>query len=375
MDAARLWTYLALAGGGAFLLLAVAALIVFRQDLYEFSINPRSPFQVATPPPAPDYADAQSWAAWPADPQASAGADVFFLHTTTYNSARAWNAPIAGDARRRVQDFLIPGQAAVFDGIGDLYAPHYRQATLYAFFTRNLDSSRARMLAYTDVARAFEHFLNTRDPRQPFIIAGHGQGAVHATRVLAEYVAGNEELQQRFVAAYLAGATVPLDLFDGALAPLEPCRSPDQIRCVAAWATFTDGVSADEFFEHALYWDRDELLPSEHKSVLCTNPLSWSTRERVVSAAQNHGARILTRNRQNPLGNLIPNAVGAQCRNGILYTDTPPRGFRRSFIPGDRANHLADFNLFFLNIRKNVEDRLAAYRTQTGQASKNGELY
>lgn len=365
--------------GGTFLLLLIAALIIFRQDLYEYSINPRTPFEVMRPPPAPKYENRDAWAAYPDDTatkQAAKQADVFFVHTTTYFSSRGWNGIVGGEAKRRVDNYLIPGQAALFGDIANLYAPYYRQATLYTFFTRSMDSSRARAFAYRDVARAFEVFLAQRQPDRPFFVVGHGQGAVHAVRLLADFVAPNDSLRAQLVAAYLTGATVPEKLFDAALAPLKPCDEPQQTGCVAAWVTFRDGTEPDEFLKHALYWQGDELRGAQYESLLCVNPLTWTRSERVASATVNIGARPLQKNKKAPLGELVPNAAGAQCRNGVLVVDNPSLGtLRKSIFQGDRPNHLADFNLLFQNVQRNALDRLQAMLNRRPEPGKNGEIY
>lgn len=390
-----MWRWIRIGVGSIVFIVVLAALVGFRQDLFEFSINPRSPFQVMTPPPPPDYSNYYNWASWPGtateDQQitdqapddlrsddARSGdnaADIFYIHTTTYLRSKAWNGYTQGKERERVETYLIPGQAVIFAELGNLYAPLYRQATLYSFYTRNLDSTRARMLAYSDIDRAFKVFLSERDPNKPFFIVGHGQGAVHALRLLTNYVAPTD-IKSYMVAAYLTGATVPLNMFQNELAPLEPCRSKDQIGCVAAWTVFEDGNSSSEFFEHALYWKGDELLPAENEEILCVNPLTWSMDERVASATLNLGAIPIVRNKKKPLGGLLSQAAGAQCRNGILFTDRPQaRSLRRSIFIGDRPNHLIDLNLFFQNVRANAGHRLTIFLDQHGRKKRNGKLY
>lgn len=368
------------------MLVVGAALLIFRQDLYEYSINPRTPFEVMRPPPAPNYEKRSAWAAFPDDASekqdrpaqyASAKqADVFFVHTTTYESARAWNATVGGEAKKRVDRYLIPGQAALFGDIANLYAPYYRQATLYTFLTRNMDSSRARAFAYGDVARAFQTFLAHRQPSRPFFLVGHGQGAVHALRLLSDFIAPDKNLRDQLVVAYVAGATLPEKLFDTALSPLQPCDGPRQIGCVAAWVAFRDGASPDEFLKHALYWKGDELLGAQYEDLLCVNPLTWARNERVASATLNVGARPLLKSKETPLGDIVPNAAGAQCRNGILVIDNPSHGaLRKSIFRGDRPIHLSDFNLFFQNVRNNARDRLQEILNRRPQSTKNGEIY
>ena len=61
-------------------------------------------------------------------------------------------------------------------------------------------------IALHDLEHAFDHFLNSRpDKTRPFIVAGHSQGAILMSRVLATRVEGTQ-YASKLVAAYLAGA-------------------------------------------------------------------------------------------------------------------------------------------------------------------------
>src|SRR3990172_12199893 len=92
-----------------------------------------------TPPPAPDYAQAAAWAALPdredaadhvlvpgsADQQASAAADVFFLHAGA-NWTLRWNAPIDHWLVRFLVDgALLEQWASAFTGCCRVYAPRF----------------------------------------------------------------------------------------------------------------------------------------------------------------------------------------------------------------------------------------------------------
>src|SRR6185312_2096091 len=133
------WKFWSLIAGGAALVLVAAALYVWRDDAIKALLDPKVPFGKDHPPPAADYASRAAWALMP-DPGATPqGVDVFFIHPTSYpvsfpsyNGQRHWNAPIndhgAGVVLSRV---MLPNYAAPFDAVGDLYAPRYRQASLY----------------------------------------------------------------------------------------------------------------------------------------------------------------------------------------------------------------------------------------------------
>ena len=53
------------------ILVLLGTIILFLQDeLTEFSLRPRIPYQIYTPPPPPAYASPDDWAIWPSDPEA-----------------------------------------------------------------------------------------------------------------------------------------------------------------------------------------------------------------------------------------------------------------------------------------------------------------
>ena len=65
----------------------------------------------------------------------------------------------------------------------------------------------AREFAAQDVLAAFDAFLSDIGEDRPFLIAGVGQGGLHAAYVLLERVAPSEDLRQRLIAAGIRGAS------------------------------------------------------------------------------------------------------------------------------------------------------------------------
>ena len=100
-------------------------------------LTPKSDFDAFTPPAAPDYSNPSAWSALPSTPdgadtvvatftdnQASAAADVFFVHPTTFLSADAWNAPLDdADANALIENSVNVAQASAFNGCCRVFAP------------------------------------------------------------------------------------------------------------------------------------------------------------------------------------------------------------------------------------------------------------
>lgn len=320
------------------------------------AVRPSEPFDAATPPPPPDYADLQNWAAHPAktdpadrtpcpdvrDEQATSGVDVFFLHPTTYTGdrrfERQWNADVR-DARvnKATDETSILYQASIFNGTGRVFAPRYRQAHLSVFFSRDKKSARAALdLAHEDTRAAFQYYLDHWNEGRPFIIAGHSQGGYHGMMLLREMVEGTP-LERRLVAAYLIGWPVRGDFFKY----LKPCRTPEQTDCFCSWRT----------------WERNfglNRLTNNPDSIVCTNPLTWTTRE---------GERApKTANRGGVLRNfcqVLPQVADAEVRNGYLLCIKPK--FPGSIFFRRKNYHVGDLNLYYFNIRENAQTRARAF--------------
>jgi pimeloyl-ACP methyl ester carboxylesterase len=271
-------------------------------------------------------------------------ADVFFLHPTTYFwRFGRWNAPMR---LRRLHRYTVYSniqvQASIFAGVGRLYAPHYRQATLYAFFDKkNLASQPAIDLAYTDAKAAFQYYLAHYNHGRPFILAGHSQGGYHATRLLHELVDNNPQLRKQLVAAYLVGCQAQPDEYQH----LPALRDSLQTGGIIAWNTALRGTNY-----------------APYQGLLATNPLTWTLDTANAPATLNRGGVPLNFKRVDP------HLTAAQIHQGILWADDPHlSGYRRLHIPGLKelsvSFHIVDYNLFYLNVRENARARVRAWQS------------
>ena len=157
----------------------------------------------------PDYSQLKNWAAHPlkVDPSDSVPAsilknykpkqlaDVFFVHPTTYLDPampNGWSASLKDIAININTDYTtILNQASIFNEVGPIYAPRYRQAHIKSYYPANkvdtLNALAAFELAYQDVKRSFDFYMANYNQGKPIIIASHSQGRTHAKRLLKEY--------------------------------------------------------------------------------------------------------------------------------------------------------------------------------------------
>ena len=155
---------------------------------------------------------------------------VFFVHPTTFLESAGWNQPLDHAAtNKRTDDTVMRNQASVFNGCCDVYAPRYRQATIFSFMDGSgaKNGEQALALAYDDVAAAFQEFLRL-NPDRPIVLAGHSQGSHHLDRLIEEEVVGTA-LANRLVAAYPIGYSI--DTSNG----LPVCENVAQVGCQVTW--------------------------------------------------------------------------------------------------------------------------------------------
>jgi hypothetical protein len=275
-------------------------------------------------------------------------ADVFFLHPTTFTDqkeAARSNAAIDDDYINAKTDYsTILFQASAFNEQSRVFSPRYRQAHIGNFY--GADSAlavQALQLAYTDVRNAFRYYLQHNNNGRPIIIASHSQGALMAIELLKEFF-DNKPLQQQLVVAYVVGWPLEINSFKS----LQACAQPAQTNCVCSWRTFKMGYEAP--------WVKKEKARAA--SMIVTNPLSWTTDTSFVSRKANKGA-VLTR-----FNKVFTSVADAQIKNGVLYSYRPH--FPGSFLYRTDNYHIGDINLYYLNIRENVQERLSAFFRKAG---------
>lgn len=340
-------------------------------SLAESLRHPSKPFEQTSEPPAPDYAQPKAWMAFPgrnglerstphgylAVDEASAPADVFFIHPTSYLKNDVWNA--AYDVDGPYNKPILLGQLSSFNGCCRLYAPHYRQASLFA----QGKSSAAVQLAFGDVARAFRYYIAHENRGRPFIIASHSQGSRLAVELLQTDILGTP-LQKNLVAAYVIGAFAPSNFGELGL-PL--CASPRQTGCILSWNTSQTGrTGAFMLIHNARFWWRGAERNSGQLSAICINPLTW-TENGAAPASANAGSLPFPTapfpTAATSLPALTPHLTGAVCKDKLLDVDVPrnPSGYRDtlSFVYG--SFHRSDYGLFYSAIRENAINRVAAW--------------
>lgn len=358
-------------------LLAGAAAWVYRDEismLMAFNkLKPQQPFRSASMPMTPDYSLSESWAALPdredaadalpatgvVDQQTTAAVDVFFVHPTTYFGTDNWNQPLGDERVNQLTDlFVMRGQAAAFNGCCRIYAPRYRQATIYSFIDDSGSGTSALQLAYNDVERAFDYFIRHYSHDRPFVLASHSQGSMHLAKLLERRITGTY-LRDRMVVAYPIGFSLDVEQLAKSVPDVPVCQSAKQTGCMASWNAV--GPAVKQF--------------ADTSKNICVNPLTWTTDGAAAEAALNLGgvsypgtfAGSLSELKELPQDFidakpvLEPGVADAQCIDGMLVV-REIRSTHYASRPMGRDNyHIYDYHLFAMNLRQNVELRVAQY--------------
>lgn len=357
----RLWIAL-----GAVVLAALLAFgwIVYGVDVLRASLDPRVPFQTYDPPGAPNYGQERAWALIPKAPDRPRAddppADVFFIHPTTYDGGDHWNAPFRDSkATRLTREVMLPNYAGPFAKAGRVFAPHYRQASLYAQLTLREDAREARAYAYEDIRSAFRLWKARYGGQRPFILVGVEQGGLLAARLLAEEIARDPELMNRMAAAYFIETVVPADAY-GPTHPPPACTARYQARCVLAWKS-GGAVERGRIKERSLVWGPNgTLVGLAGRMPLCVNPLTGMATDAAAGERANLGAANASRLSWGERPPLIARAVHARCDEGILKVSRPKSGaLRRSGGWADRLR-MPPYNLFYGDIEADAQARVAA---------------
>ena len=301
----------------------------------------------------PNYSNLDYWAAHPLkwDPSDSIPwpfrkekrdtlVDVFFVHPTIYTGKLKdsnLNADINDTYLNAKTDYsTILYQASVFNQHARVYAPRYREAHYSAYFPNDTAAAIAAFdLAYEDVKAAFKYYLDNFNMGRPIIIAGHSQGTTHSLRLLKDFFE-DKPLQKQLVAAYVVGMPLPPQYFS----KIKMCEGPGETGCACGWRTFRKGY-------------KPPYVATEKESSLITNPITWKTTTEYASKKMNKGSVLYKFNKS------YKKSTDAQIHEGVLWVSRPK--FPWSFLYATKNYHVGDINLYYMNIRENVEQRIDAW--------------
>lgn len=282
-------------------------------------------------------------------------AAVFFVHPTTFLDPTRWNAPIDHREAAHRAEIFLRGQASAFNDVGAIWAPRYRQATYGAFLTDSDKAQRALAMAYRDVLAAFEAFLEQAGDR-PILLAGHSQGSLHLSRLLAERIAGRA-IARRIVAAYIVGWPLSLSADLPAMG-LKPCARADQANCILSWQSYATPADPRTVLDTFDAGQGYAGIPRKGTDMLCVNPITGKPGD---TALPEQSLGTLIPDPTYSTAQLVPHHVGAWCEGrGILNIGLNPPDVGPYVLPGNNY-HVFDYTLFWADVRADATRRLKAF--------------
>jgi len=313
-------------------------------------------FDYSLSPVKPNYESLSNWLVHPEKNQDKYSflsknnnllkADVFFVVPTLFSDKRneSWNTSVDDDNFSEIlMQSSIKYQATAWMDAGNLYSPNYRQAHFRVFDERYWDNGGqdAYNLAYEDIKKSFEVYLQKFNNGKPIIIAGHSQGSGHLVKLLKEFFDG-KELQKKLIAAYLPGAIIKEnDFFD-----LKLMESEEETGGYLTWNTFK--ILKNES-KYDLTIERLYL-----KDAQVSNPITWNN---YISKDYNDHKGFLWLNQK-----VFSGAVLIESIDEGINIKTPKMGFPKSIIVSFLKDyHKADINLFWEDIRQNAIKRTQSF--------------
>lgn len=378
-------------------LAAFAAGFAFRDRLMAWGTAPSASFAEMAKVPLPVYLFPEGWHARPdfasraqlvpeghgpaAGPEATV--DVFYIHPDAY-WGDTWNARADDpDLEALVAGPLLAAEATAFNDCCRVFAPRYRTVHGNALDRHSADGQSALDLASADIDRAFDHFFNYDRPiRRPYILVGHGQGAVLAMRLLERRIDNHANMFDKLIAVYLIGVGVPLERFDGTWNRIALCEGPTDTRCVVSFEAFAAGGDPSAEPNVRQIWYDRHWVRLDQVETNCTNPLTWRRDDDPAPRDSNLGALLLEPDydagaahrgtpridpsRHDALPAPTVGFAGAQCRDGKLIVSLPEESPVRGFGAGGVNLDQHAVALFWANLRENAAARAAAFLAPEG---------
>lgn len=301
-----------------------------------------------------DYSNPDNWLS--AETSGKKEVDVFYIYPSNYTPGEG--DPSISDIddagmRQGAQD-IFKRQATAFSTSCNIYAPYYRQVdgTFCLQLTTEQEWSVIRYQASQDLTRALDYYFEHWNKGKPFIICGHSQGSENTLALLQDYFHkdnAHKALLERLVAAYPIGFSVT-----------DSYLKDNSDLLFATGATDT-GVIVSWNTEGPANKDKHNAVvkPNAHS----INPINWKTDATAAPASDNLGS--LTSMEEGVVTPGIADATIDVERGVVVVSAEAAKPFA---IPaamqdlfGPESYHGQDYGFFYMNIRKNAEDRIAAW--------------
>jgi hypothetical protein len=300
-----------------------------------------------------------------AQPASDPKIDCFYVYPTVSNQPRL-NANLKIDP---AETGVAIAQASRYSQVCNVYAPMYRQVTIYGII--NPKSANADKIAYADVVKAWDDYLARYNHGRGVVLIGHSQGAFILEQLIAQQIGRNASVPSRLVSAILLGGNVRVkDGSDvgGTFHNVPACRSAEDVGCVIAYSSFDHPPPPNSLFGRTR---------TEGQHVLCTNPAALGGGVAPLDAyfpARRLGGPINFT--KKPLASTpwlhYPSGLTGECKNEngaswLQVDDTrtqPNRLVLRDSLGPTWGLHVYDANVALGNLVDVVKTEAAAYASK-----------
>lgn len=253
--------------------------------------------------------------------------------TITHHHMDIFNA-----AQRKLVNPSIALAKQVFADSCNFYSPYYRQISMDSWLTLNDSLINSRMeLAYHDAARAFHYYLDHLNQGRPFILGGHSQGAKLVIELLKREF--TPALRRQLVAAYAVGYSITSE---------ELARHPE-LRIAA------DSTDVGVLIGFNSVTRPEGVSPLFRDNVVCINPLNWRT-DATPATLPTGCSSVASQGFTAAIDPAIHTLVVEGLNDADYYIPSVA-----ALLPEGNL-HVYEFPLYEQSLRKNVMQRINAYR-------------
>lgn len=299
---------------------------------------------------ASDYSDTNNWFAIP---EITHEIDTIYIYPTCYideSKGAAEICDIDNEQMRETVAIMYESQATVYVDSTNVFVPYYRQSniTVLSNFSNPADVEKfQKQEQRTDLYAALDYYFENYNDGRSYILAGHSQGSMMMRIILGEYMQAHPEYYERMVAAYQIGYSVTQDWLD---------EHP--------YAKFAEGANDTGVI---ISWNTEGPGNKGHNNsvvllgAISINPLNWKRDDTYAGVEENLGSLVLNEETgKYELGDGIGDAQIDMDR-GVVVCTTNDDYIEYEEIFGPQSLHTNDYTLYYVNLKKNVADRVENY--------------
>lgn len=297
-----------------------------------------------------DYSDKNNWLQISEDKNNEV--DVFYLYPTVWygeGTNKDFVCPIDFKPMRENATNALISQSSVFEEVGNIYAPFYRQAdALYILDTNNNIKNKEKYfndIPKKDALAAFDYFIKNFNNNKPFILMGHSQGAMMIKEILKDYFKTNENLNNRLVAAYIIGYSVTTNDLE---------KNP---HLKFARSEYDTGVIISYNTESSIF---NGYNPTLLEGAIAINPITWTLEEDEATKEKSLGSCFFAGTNYNIVKNFASAKVDK--KRGVIKCDSINAD--DFYIDGmfEKGNyHVYDIALYYNDLKENARKRVGAF--------------